>query len=109
MALGTVRCTSERAEIIVTGAWNFNVEALPQTDPLFRSVETTITHSAAAGKAHVAKLFHVFNPQGNVAREKARVCTLTFICSKDDVHPTDAGYRAIAAAVWVASGFGRSA
>ena len=37
--------------------------------------------------------------------KKARICTLTFICSRDDVHPTDAGYRASAAAVWAASGY----
>ena len=94
-----LRAAAPNAEIIVTGAWNFNVDALPQTDPLFRSVDTTIARAAAAGKAHVAKLFPVFNPQGSVAREKARLCAMTFIC-KGDVHPTDAGYRAIASAVW---------
>jgi hypothetical protein len=47
----------------------------------------------------------VFNPQGSIAREKARICALTFACSQDDPHPTDAGYRAIAAVVWAASGY----
>jgi len=101
-----LRAAAPNAEIIVTGAWNFNVGALPQTDPLFRSVDRSIARAAAAGKAQVAKLFPVFNPKGSVAREKARLCAMTFIC-KGDVHPTNAGYRAIAAAVWTASGFGR--
>ena len=49
----------------------------------------------------------VVNPQGSIAREKARICTLTFICSAGDPHPTNAGYRAIAAVVWAASGYNR--
>jgi hypothetical protein len=45
------------------------------------------------------------NTLGSIAREKARICALTFACSQDDPHPTDAGYRAIAAVVWAASGY----
>jgi lysophospholipase L1-like esterase len=100
-----LRTVAPDAVIILTGAWNFIVDDLEHTDPLIRSVDATVARSAAAGTARFAKLFPVFNPQGNIAREKARVCTLTFICSKDDVHPTNAGYRAIAAAVWAASGY----
>jgi len=58
--------------------------------------------AAAAGKARVAKMYPVFNPIG---RERARICALTFICSKGDPHPTDAGYRAMAAAFFAASGY----
>ena len=47
------------------------------------------------------------NPQGSVTREGARICALTFICSRGDGHPTDAGYRVIAAAVLRASGYTR--
>jgi lysophospholipase L1-like esterase len=100
-----LRAAAPDAVIVLTGAWNFIVDDLEHTDPLIRSVDATVARSAAAGKARFAKVFPVFNPQGSIAREKARVCTLTFICSKGDVHPTDAGYRAIAAAVWAASGY----
>lgn len=100
-----LRASAPNAEIVLTGAWNFIVDDLKNADPLLRSVDATIGRAAAAGRAHVAKVFPVFNPQGNVAREKARVCAMTFICSKEDVHPTDAGYRAIATAVWAASGY----
>jgi len=100
-----LRAAAPDAVIILTDAWNFIVDDLQHTDPLIRSVDATVARSAAAGEARFAKLFPVFNPQGNIAHEKARVCTLTFICSKDDVHPTNAGYRAIAAAVWAASGY----
>jgi len=40
-----------------------------------------------------------------VPSQKARLCALTFICSKGDPHPTDAGYRAMADAVMAASGY----
>jgi hypothetical protein len=58
-------------------------------------------------KGRFANPFPAFNPQGNPARERARICALTFICSEGDAHPTDAGYRAIAAAVWDASGYAK--
>jgi hypothetical protein len=46
----------------------------------------------------------VFNAPGTPGAQKARLCRLTFICAKGDPHPTDAGYRAMAAAVMRAAG-----
>jgi lysophospholipase L1-like esterase len=106
--LRRLRTAAPKAEIIVTGIWNFNVDDLERTDPLFRSFDATIARVAAAGKARFAKTFPVFNPAGNPVKEKARICALTFACSADDPHPTDAGYRAIAAAVFAASGYTHS-
>jgi lysophospholipase L1-like esterase len=105
--VGRLRAAAPNGEIIVTGAWNPDVEHLAQSDPLFRSIDATIARVAAAGKARVAKMYPVFSPVGNPARAKARICALTFICSKGDVHPTDAGYRAMANAFLVASGYPR--
>jgi lysophospholipase L1-like esterase len=102
--VGRLRAAAPKAEIILTGAWNFDVEHFAQTDPLFRSIDATIGRVAAAGKARVAKMYPVFSP-GSPARAKARICALTFICSKGDPHPTDAGYRAMAAAFLAASGY----
>jgi lysophospholipase L1-like esterase len=34
------------------------------------------------------------------------LCGYTFTCTDGDLHPTDAGYRALAEALWEASGFG---
>jgi lysophospholipase L1-like esterase len=103
--VGRLRAAAPNAEIILSGAWNFDVGELAQTDPLFRSVDAAIARVAAAGKARVAKMYPVFNPAGSRARQKARLCALTFICSKGDPHPTDAGYRAMAAAFLAASGY----
>jgi lysophospholipase L1-like esterase len=101
-----LRGAAPKAEIIVTGIWNFNADALGQTDPLFRSFEATIARVTSGTKVRFADTLPVFNPQGNLAREKARLCSLTFACAGDgDPHPTDAGYRAIAAAIFAASGY----
>jgi lysophospholipase L1-like esterase len=100
--VGRLRAAAPKAEIILTGAWNFDVEHLAQVDPLFRSIDTTIARAAVTGRARVAKMYPVFSPAG---KEKARICALTFICSKGDPHPTDAGYRAMAAAFLAASGY----
>jgi len=100
-----LRAAAPDAEIIVNGTWNFNYADLAQTDPLLRSFDTALRRAATGAGARFAELFPLINPQGNVAREKARVCSLLFICKRDDPHPTDAGYRVIADAVWKASGY----
>ena len=108
--LRQLRAAAPKAEIIVTGTWNPFVDDLEQTDPLLRSLNATIARVAKTAHAGFADTFPVFNPQGNLAHEKARICALTFACStkyKGDPHPTDAGYRALAAAVWAASGYPR--
>jgi lysophospholipase L1-like esterase len=103
--LRRLRAGAPKAEIIVTGIWNFNVDDLRRTDPLFRSFEATIARVTSGSRARFADTFPVFNPQGSLAREKARICTLTFACSAGDPHPTDTGYRAIAEVVFAASGY----
>ena len=52
-------------------------------------------------------MFAALNGTGNVKAQQARLCTLTFYCSKGDPHPTDAGYRAMADAFMTASGYPR--
>jgi len=102
-----LRAAAPKAEIILTGAWNPDVEHLAQTNPLFQSIDATISRVAARGKARVARMYSVFSPAGSPDRARARICARTFICSKGDVHPTDAGYRAMAAAFLTASGYAK--
>jgi lysophospholipase L1-like esterase len=97
--LEPIRSTAPDAEIVLTGLYNFNADDLARTDPFFRSINGRIAYVARRLGARYANLFALFNPQGSRARERARICAYTFICSKDDPHPTDAGYRAIAGAV----------
>jgi lysophospholipase L1-like esterase len=103
--LRQLRAAAPKAEVIVTGLWNNDVARLRETDPLLRPLDLTMARLTAGARARFADLFRVFNPQGSVAREKARICAYTFVCSRGDGHPTDAGYRAIAAAVLAASGY----
>ena len=105
LIVGRLRAAAPKAEIILTGAWNFDVEQLVKSQPLFRSIDATIARVAAARKARVAKIYPVFSPVGHPARARARICALTYICTKGDPHPTDAGYRAMAAAFVAASGY----
>jgi lysophospholipase L1-like esterase len=94
--------------IVVTGAWNNDVAHLANTAALYRSLDATMARLTKSVNARYAELLPIFNPPGGLAREKARACALTFACSDADGHPTDAGYRAMANAVYAASGFGRS-
>jgi lysophospholipase L1-like esterase len=102
--VGRLRTTAPDAEIILTGAWNFDVEHFAKSDPLFRAVDAVIARVAKARKARVAAMYSVLSAR-DAAKAKARICSLTFVCSKGDPHPTDAGYRKMAAAFLAASGY----
>jgi lysophospholipase L1-like esterase len=107
--LRQLRAAAPTAEIIVTGAWNPEVDRLQQAGPLYRSLDAAIARVAAGSRARVANISAAFNPPGNVRTQRARLCRLTFFCSQGgDPHPTDAGYRAMADAFMAASGYPRT-
>jgi lysophospholipase L1-like esterase len=97
--LEQLRAAAPTAEIVVTGAWNPDPGQLRQLRSTYRSLEASIARAATASHARIARMLPVFNPPVNVRAQRARLCAFTFICSKGDPHPTDAGYRAMAAAV----------
>jgi lysophospholipase L1-like esterase len=105
--LKRLRAAAPTAEIIVTGAWNPEADRLEQMQPLYRSLGAAIERVAAASRVRVAKMFRTLDGPGNINAQKARLCSLTFYCSKGDPHPTDAGYRAMADAFMSASGYPR--
>jgi lysophospholipase L1-like esterase len=103
--LRRLREAEPQAEIVVTGSWNDNGSQLAETNPLFQSLDSTISRAAQGARARFADIRPAFNPPGGIAKERARLCAYTFICSQGDGHPTDVGYRAIAAAVLATSGY----
>jgi lysophospholipase L1-like esterase len=105
--LKQLRATAPTAEIIVTGAWNPEADRLAQVEPLYRSVDAAIRRSSTASRARVANMFTALDGTGNVKTQQARLCRLTFFCSKGDPHPTDAGYRAMTDAFMTASSYPR--
>jgi lysophospholipase L1-like esterase len=105
--LEQLRAAAPTAEIIVTGAWNLEADRLVRAEPLYRSLDVVIRRAAAASRARVANMFAALNGTGGVEAQKARLCRLTFYCSKQDPHPTDAGYRSMADAFTAASGYPR--
>jgi lysophospholipase L1-like esterase len=94
-----------RADLIVTGAWNPEADRLEEAEPLYRSLDAAIVRAAAPSRARVANMFAALNGRGHARAQQRRLCTLTFICSRGDPHPTDAGYRAMADAHFAASGY----
>jgi lysophospholipase L1-like esterase len=105
--LRQLRAAAPTAEIIVTGAWNPEADRLRQVEPLYRSVDAAIARAAAASRARVANMFAALNGRGSAKAQQARLCRLTFYCSKGDPHPTDPGYRAMAEAFTIASDYPR--
>jgi len=101
--LRRLREAAPSAEIVVSGAWDPVADRLAPTEPLYRLVDTAIRRAAAASHARVANMFQALDGPGSFQAQQARLCRLTFYCSKEDPHPTDAGYRAMADAFMAAS------
>jgi lysophospholipase L1-like esterase len=105
--LGRLRAAAPEAEIIVTGAWNHRVGLFDVSDPLIIALNAAMADAAASARARLADPFAVFNPQGDPELETATICTLLLVCTEGDIHPSDAGYEALADVAWDASGYGR--
>lgn len=104
--LRTLRAAAPDAELIVTSGWNPRVDLIPQTDPLYQVLLNAMRNVAAAERARFVDLTNSFNPNPTSAR-LAALCALTLTCSRGDSHPSDAGYAAIAEAIFGASGYER--
>jgi lysophospholipase L1-like esterase len=103
--LSRLRAAAPDAELIATGAWNFEVGRIARMGFLYRSLDKRISRAAARAGARVADTRAVFNPPGGPAAVRARLCDYTFMCSQGDVHPKDKGYRAMADAFFEAAGY----
>ena len=106
MILDRLRAAAPNAEIIVIGGWNSRIDFLAESDPLFQAANTTIAAVAARARARFSDMVPIFNPEGEGPRLVA-ICALTLLCAEGDGHPSDAGYRAMAEAVFEASGYAR--
>lgn len=91
--LGEIRRAAPDATVILLGGVDVNAGAFELTHPLIRALNTAMADVAAAHRSRFANPFPIFNPDGDTG---AALCTRTLLCSDGDVHPSDAGYRAIA-------------
>lgn len=105
--LGRLSAAAPDAEIVITGSWNSNLDILEMTDPLFKFLNESMAAVAAQQRVRFADPFPVFNPQGNLALEIQAHCTMTLLCTQQDSHPSDEGYRALAHLIFDASGYER--
>jgi lysophospholipase L1-like esterase len=107
--LAALRDEAPDAEIIITGSWDTFVDLLEFADPLFQLLNASMAQDAAAERVRFADPFPIFNPQGDLAREIQTICTLTLLCTENDSHPSDAGYRALGDLVFDVSDYRRLA
>lgn len=103
--LGRLRGAAPDAEIIVTGAWDSFIDALPFADPLFQRLNAGMSAATIAARGRFADPFPIFNPPGDLQREIQTMCTLTLLCTQNDSHPSDAGYRVLGDLVFEVSGY----
>ena len=107
--LDNLRDRSPKTEIIVVGLYNaLAAQFGPSSDALAVLLNDAMADTAAAYGARFADPLPVFNPPG--PNEIPTLCALVAVCGPlHDIHPTDAGYQALAEVVFAASGYGRFA
>ena len=99
--LAAIRAAAPHTEIIVVALYNPFSISNPGTDGLWRRAYTNVEKDAAG--RYNARLADT----SDVVHGTDQVCKLTFLCGSGDVHPTDAGYAAIADLIFRVSGYGR--
>src|SRR5262249_4305579 len=105
-----------KTEIIVIGLYNPNVRDLAAvgippavSDGLAAQINAAVAATAGACEGRVAGPLPAFNP-GPPADECPPAAALALIDALvHDIHPTDAGYQAMANVVFKASGYSRLA
>ena len=116
--LDELRTAAPSAEIIVTMYYDPFFPVLGSTaDTVALGLDSAIAGAAASARAMTANTFPVINAgyPTDPAGEETSVCTLTLMCTPppatltSDIHPSTAGYGAIAGVFWDSSGYGRLA
>jgi len=104
--IATLRAASPSSEIIVLNLYNPLAVVYQGSDQFANLIDGAIQAAATQQGARVADVFSLFNPAG--AAEVPTICAFTGICTAlKDTHASDAGYVAMALAVWQASGYSR--
>ena len=97
--LSALQAASPASEIIVLTQYDPYVAAMPESVPAFEALNSTVGDVARAHGVRVA--------DGSSPFTSATICSLTLFCisGHQDIHPSDAGYQALAQAVWSSSSF----
>ena len=97
--LGAIRAAAPDTEIILVTNYNPFTISNPGSDQLWQRFFTNVEKGAArrnsARVADISEIIHGANA----------VCRLTFLCSSDDSHPTDTGYKKIANQIFDVAGY----
>jgi lysophospholipase L1-like esterase len=87
-------------QIVLFNYYNPLAVAIPGSDALAQAASAIVDQVAAGAGASVADAFSAINGTAGSAMETARVCSLTWECSRyQDVHPDSRGYAALARAL----------
>ncbi len=101
--LDALRAAALDSEIITFT--NYNVAFLSDARFLLLTdaFNAIVRATGATHRVRVGEVFAAFNG----GPQPATICSLSLICTLGDSHPNDAGYAAIAAELWEASGYDR--
>jgi lysophospholipase L1-like esterase len=104
VVLATLADASPDSELILIAYYNPFALNDPATTAVVQQLNDVVAEVADAHRARIADAFTTIN----AGPQPATLCSLTLMCAPfADLHPSDAGYAAIAEDVWAASGYER--
>src|SRR5262249_22613972 len=81
--------------------------ALGLAAPLFTALNVTLGEGTSLNRVRFANPFPIFNTQGALNAEVHAICSLALLCTQNDSHPSDLGYRVLGDLVFQVSGYTR--
>lgn len=101
--LAKLRAAAPDAEILLLQPYDPLAKEQPATVDATRALDARL---ATVAKAHRVNAVDGFTPINIDPPSGQDICSLTFYCSKRDVHPTDLGYQLLGNAFWKTSRYG---
>jgi lysophospholipase L1-like esterase len=104
LVLTALADASPESELILIAYYNPFALNDPATTAVVQSLNDVVAEVADTHRARIADAFATIN----AGPQPETLCSLTLMCAPfADLHPSDAGYAAIAEQVWAATGYDR--
>jgi hypothetical protein len=98
-----LHAAAPNVKVVVNSMYNPYSTLAPWTDTVILGGNNVLIASAHSAGLVVADMYPAFDPAANRA---VTLCTLLYLClASHDVHPTPAGYVAMASTMWASTGW----
>jgi lysophospholipase L1-like esterase len=93
---GPANTQARPGDLVMLNYYNAFAKACPNSAPFVKKLNDHLAADAAKFGVPIVDVYTAFGGDAGMA---GNICTYTWYCARQDIHPTTAGYQVIAAAV----------